>query len=550
MLFTLCAHAHFFLLDGPSAAQTGGDGFNGDTMQYVPRSFWRASVEIEHPLAIEPEDGGTDMSINWQTMGWGYWSYPHIPQVDRFKFLTFGKYMTHICDRWALRKTDNLQAAWFNGVGYEAWENVWGSWNGIVPRDAEAIRRVATLLRFFGGPGGLLQSAEWEPHSPDLLGEGIFASLFPNDTHSLYTVVNRAGRDVAGARLRVPPEDARYFDCYHGKEIHPSHQPNSSSYVSFDLEVDGYGCVLKLPGAPGPALGGLLHLMSSLTSKRLDQFSAEWKYAPQTMVQIAPSKLATSRPGGMVLIPATGNFSFTASGIEIEGDAAHGVDVQFPWEAHPQRNHSRIMSLNAFYMDKYPATNADYSHFLNATGYRPTDTTAWLRHWRGASEPPVSLLNMPVTYLSLNDARAFCSWRAGGSRLPHAYEWQYAAQGHDQRLYPWGNFRNTSNFATATTGTTYHGPESVMAHARDGDSPFGVSDLVGNVWQFTNEFHDDHTRFVILRGGSNYRPSGSKWYFPNQIELNTYNKYFLFSDSYERAATIGVRCVKDIEHEH
>ena len=46
-------------------------------------------------------------------------------------------------------------------------------------------------------------------------------------------------------------------------------------------------------------------------------------------------------------------------------------------------------------------------------------------------------------------------------------------------------------------------------------------------------------------GGSNYRPSGSHWYFPNQIELNTHNKYFLFSDGYERAATIGVRCVKD-----
>ncbi len=34
-------------------------------------------------------------------------------------------------------------------------------------------------------------------------------------------------------------------------------------------------------------------------------------------------------------------------------------------------------------------------------------------------------------------------------------------------------------------------------------------------------------------------------YFPNQVELNTHNKYFLFSDSYERAATIGFRCVVD-----
>ena len=48
-------------------------------------------------------------------------------------------------------------------------------------------------------------------------------------------------------------------------------------------------------------------------------------------------------------------------------------------------------------------------------------------------------------------------------------------------------------------------------------------------------------------GGSNYRPSGSHWYFPNQIELNTHNKYFLMDDSYERAGTIGFRCVVDAE---
>ena len=102
-----------------------------------------------------------------------------------------------------------------------------------------------------------------------------------------------------------------------------------------------------------------------------------------------------------------------------------------------------------------------------------------------------------------------------------------------------------ANYPPMSTGATCRGPQPVAAHAPQGDSPFGVSDLVGNVWQYTDEVRDEHTRAVILRGGSNYRPSGSKWYFPNQIELNTHNKYFLFSDRYERAATIGVRCVKD-----
>ena len=57
--------------------------------------------------------------------------------------------MVNICDRWAADHTQNLQFAFFNGVGFESWENVWGIWRGITPRNGEAIRRIATIERFF-----------------------------------------------------------------------------------------------------------------------------------------------------------------------------------------------------------------------------------------------------------------------------------------------------------------------------------------------------------------------------------------------------------------
>ena len=66
----------------------------------------------------------------------------------------------NISDRWKRDKTDNLQFAFFNGVGWESWENIWGIWNGITPRDAEATRRVATIER---GVAPFLVSKEWEP---------------------------------------------------------------------------------------------------------------------------------------------------------------------------------------------------------------------------------------------------------------------------------------------------------------------------------------------------------------------------------------------------
>src|ERR1035441_7704857 len=66
------------------------------------------------------------------------------PLVDKYKWLE-PRHMVNISDRWNRDKTSDLQFAFFNGVGWESWENIWGIWNGITPRDAEATRRVATI---------------------------------------------------------------------------------------------------------------------------------------------------------------------------------------------------------------------------------------------------------------------------------------------------------------------------------------------------------------------------------------------------------------------
>mmetsp|Transcript_99566 Transcript_99566/g.264629 ORF Transcript_99566/g.264629 Transcript_99566/m.264629 type:complete len:147 (-) Transcript_99566:55-495(-) len=94
----------------------------------------------------------------------------------------------------------------------------------------------------------------------------------------------------------------------------------------------------------------------------------------------------------------------------------------------------------------------------------------------------------------------------------------------------------------------------LLAH---GDSVYGVADLVGYVWQYTDEFRDEHTRTVLLKGSSVYTPmlSGNfpalpqseNWYFPKALELDRHGRMMLMDDSYERAATLGFRCVADHE---
>ena len=148
--------------------------------------------------------------------------------------------MVNMCDRWSRRKTDNLQFAFFNGVGYESWENIWGIWNRITPRDAEALRRVARIERAMAP---LLISPEWEPHTPTLR-YGVFASKFPGQDRTLWTLVNRNQYDIEGRQLDLPYREGEHFyDLCHGEELKPEIEGDRAVF-SFELEAQGFGAVL------------------------------------------------------------------------------------------------------------------------------------------------------------------------------------------------------------------------------------------------------------------------------------------------------------------
>ncbi|HEX4807658.1 MAG TPA: SUMF1/EgtB/PvdO family nonheme iron enzyme [Bryobacteraceae bacterium] len=519
--------------------EIGADGINGDTQDGVPLAFSEAAEKIGHELAFEPEGSPSDEALAWNVMTWGQYGgqFTFVPGVDRFRWLE-SRHMVNISDRWNRNKTDDLQYAFFNGEGWESWENIWGIWNGIIPRDGEATRRMARIER---GIARFLTSKDWEPFYPMHL-YGVYASRWPAGDETVWTIINRNEYDIAGKQMSVPAQDGfRYFDLYHGTELTPEGD-GDTSVLSFSLEAHGYGAVLATRKEPDGDLQKLMAAMKQMTASPLSTYSNLWKTLPQNLVAIGSTEPATSAPEGMVKITG-GEYLFKVEGIEIEGHDDIGVDVQYPWEDMPRRFHEHAMQLKSFYLDKYPVTNAEFKKFLDTTHYHPTDDLHFLLDWKNGNYPP-NWDNKPVTWVSLGDARAYAKW--AGKRLPHEWEWQFAAQGTDRRIYPWGNEWKPSAVPLPDRGRNLRGPDDVNAHPA-GASPFGVMDMVGNVWQWTDEFVDEHTRGGILRGGDYYQPQGSIWYFPEAYRNDQHGKLLLMASSYDRAGTLGFRCAEDAQ---
>ena len=516
----------------------GADGINGDTYNGVPRAFVDACDAAGRPVVVQPESTiSAEEHLIWNVQSWGKKApNEHVPPVAKFKWLE-PRHMINYENRWGRDRNHDLQYIFFNGIGYNAWENVWGIWNQLTDRDAESLRRIATIERRFAP---LMTSMAWRPYERTLQ-RGVFASRFPGEGRCLWTVVNRNEYAIDGEQLALPHADGRrWFDAWNGTELQPRLEAGNA-VLSFALEPRGFGAVLALDaGITEDQLDAFLDEMRERARVPLQSLSHTWHSLPQSLVEIAATPAVATAPDGMVTIPA-GDFDFVVGGVEIEGQTWEGNDVQYPWEPNARRFHRHRLAMSAFHIDRSLVTNAQFKRFLDASGYAPRDPHNFLRHWRDGAPLP-GWDDKPVIWVGIEDARAYAAW--AGKRLPCEWEWQYAAQGTDGRAYPWGDAWRDDAVPAPCRGRRLHAPDDVGQHPQ-GASPFGVQDLVGLVWQWTDEYVDAHTRDAVLRGGSYYQPQTSHWYFPQAYRLDQHGKYLLMAPCKDRSACVGFRCVVD-----
>ncbi|MEW6742424.1 MAG: SUMF1/EgtB/PvdO family nonheme iron enzyme [Planctomycetota bacterium] len=163
----------------------------------------------------------------------------------------------------------------------------------------------------------------------------------------------------------------------------------------------------------------------------------------------------------------------------------------------------------AFFADRFEVTDGEYFQLLKASGYRPADTTSFLRHWpRDASGEPVlpeERRDYPVRWVNFDDAQAYA--RFYGKRLPTAGEWARCARPSRDARYPWHDHFHRAFCNVLSTGI---GGPTAVGTFEEGRSPPGCYDIVGNVWEWTTTRADErsHQPVYLIRGGSFADPAG------------------------------------------
>lgn len=246
---------------------------------------------------------------------------------------------------------------------------------------------------------------------------------------------------------------------------------------------------------------------------------------------VQPAMLTTTVPeiigkdgAPMVLVPA--------------GEFVMGSDKGDEDEAPPHR-----VYLNAFYIDKFEVTNGRFAKYVEAIQSEPP--------WGFTDkETPVIHAERPVRWVNWMDAMGYCLWV--GKRLPTEAEWEKAARGTDERVYPWGNDPPTP--VHAVYGLREGGAEtvSVIGNHHMGQSPYGVQDLAGNLYEWVMDWYaeDFYSSFINGpainprgpgEGAAKVQRGGSYINTPYRLRSSFRTK----GNPTEQDPNVGFRCAQD-----
>jgi formylglycine-generating enzyme required for sulfatase activity len=217
----------------------------------------------------------------------------------------------------------------------------------------------------------------------------------------------------------------------------------------------------------------------------------------------------------------------------------------------------RELTLSEFWIDQYEATREEWGACAQAGFCEVTSLF---------TEPSPEYPRHPASYLTWHEAKGYCEWR--GKRLPTEAEWEKAARGTDDRIFPWGNedpacdtanilFTKYTDVSTTEEGELCNSrtQEPVDAHPLD-RSPYGVIGMQGNVQEWTadwadNDYYEEAPAVdppgpaEASAGSRDYRIIRGAYY--GAVSAFTFRR--LWFDPTDAHTRIGVRCASSVHPE-
>jgi formylglycine-generating enzyme required for sulfatase activity len=211
---------------------------------------------------------------------------------------------------------------------------------------------------------------------------------------------------------------------------------------------------------------------------------------------------------------------------------------------YPEEAPAHAVTVGDFWIDPMPVTNAQFAEFVAATRYvtvaeRPADPANYpgakaelllpssvvffkptvpvdmrnpynwwkyvpgadWRHPRGPTSSLEGLADHPAVHVAYEDVEAYCSW--AGKELPTEAEWEFAARGGlDGATYAWGNEFEPNGQILANTWQGKFPTQNLATDGYEWTSPvaafppngYGLYDMIGNVWEWTSDWYQEHSR--------------------------------------------------------
>jgi sulfatase modifying factor 1 len=474
----------------------GADGVFLDTLKEGDPELLKRLTDLDPPPVLEGESRVPLTQIADHQASWAQWfADSDVPGVLRARWFE-QRHMMHHTRRWNRDHTDELQSAWINGAGVLIWDTVFGVHVPWTEHNLTTLRSMRSVQRQYAD---LLIHGDWEPLTdlaPQATTSGVYASKWTHAGTTLWTVINRTNQYYTGPLLSAPLDQ-------------PLIDPTTAQILgSGQIEVParGIGAVAQVGTSRGTAEDRERRWMGLAASRGTSEAGwTERSSAVPRRRNIAPAH-GDPVPDAIVIPagPRTLTYSYRQRETGMYETAPYIDDWKpLPPRLHAIRHEERTVTLTSVAVDAAEVTNADFAAFVDATGYVPRVANRFLAHWVDGRPAPGTEAE-PVTYVDLDEARAYAAWR--GARLPTEDEWQVAA-----------------------------------------DDP-GWRRREPLVWSWTESEHrDGRTRWAVLKGGSWWSAEGSDWYVdggPRDPEWSV--RLLLTGGGLARSECIGFRCTVDL----